>query len=298
MIELKTFLDKHDIPYMENACMAGYTSFRTGGNASLLILPDSMEKILALLREQLSDYIVLGSCSNILVSDEGVKTPVILLQNNFSDIYMEDGKIHALAGARLSTLANFAISHSLRGLEFAGGIPGSVGGGVFMNAGAYGGELKDCIEEVHAADLKGELHVFNNEECDFSYRHSRFSQGDLIVLKAVFSLEEGIASESAEILRELNRRRKEKQPLEYPSAGSTFKRPAGYYAGALIESSCLKGTKIGGAEVSEKHAGFIINSGDATSRDIYELIKYVQKVVYEKHGVKMEPEIRFIGDFE
>ncbi|MBR3295864.1 MAG: UDP-N-acetylmuramate dehydrogenase [Clostridia bacterium] len=298
MIELKTFLDKHDIPYMENACMAGYTSFRTGGNASLLILPDSMEKILALLREQLSDYIVLGSCSNILVSDEGVKTPVILLQNNFSDIYMEDGKIHALAGARLSTLANFAISHSLRGLEFAGGIPGSVGGGVFMNAGAYGGELKDCIEEVHATDLKGELHVFNNEECDFSYRHSRFSQGDLIVLKAVFSLEEGIASESAEILRELNRRRKEKQPLEYPSAGSTFKRPAGYYAGALIESSCLKGTKIGGAEVSEKHAGFIINSGDATSRDIYELIKYVQKVVYEKHGVKMEPEVRFIGDFE
>lgn len=298
MIELKTFLDKHDIPYMENACMAGYTSFRTGGNASLLILPDSMEKILALLREQLSDYIVLGSCSNILVSDEGVKTPVILLQNNFSDIYMEDGKIHALAGARLSTLANFAISNSLRGLEFAGGIPGSVGGGVFMNAGAYGGELKDCIEEVHAADLKGELHVFNNEECDFSYRHSRFSQGDLIVLKAVFSLEEGIASESAEILRELNRRRKEKQPLEYPSAGSTFKRPAGYYAGALIESSCLKGTKIGGAEVSEKHAGFIINSGDATSRDIYELIKYVQKVVYEKHGVKMEPEVRFIGDFE
>ena len=298
MIELKTFLDKHDIPYMENACMAGYTSFRTGGNASLLILPDSMEKILALLREQLSDYIVLGSCSNILVSDEGVKTPVILLQNNFSDIYMEDGKIHALAGARLSTLANFAISHSLRGLEFAGGIPGSVGGGVFMNAGAYGGELMDCIEEVHATDLKGELHVFNNEECDFSYRHSRFSQGDLIVLKAVFSLEEGIASESAEILRELNRRRKEKQPLEYPSAGSTFKRPAGYYAGALIESSCLKGTKIGGAEVSEKHAGFIINSGDATSRDIYELIKYVQKVVYEKHGVKMEPEVRFIGDFE
>ena len=298
MIELKTFLDKHDIPYMENACMAGYTSFRTGGNASLLILPDSMEKILALLREQLSDYIVLGSCSNILVSDEGVKTPVILLQNNFSDIYMEDGKIHALAGARLSTLANFAISNSLRGLEFAGGIPGSVGGGVFMNAGAYGGELKDCIKEVHAADLKGELHVFNNEECDFSYRHSRFSQGDLIVLKAVFSLEEGIASESAEILRELNRRRKEKQPLEYPSAGSTFKRPAGYYAGALIESSGLKGTKIGGAEVSEKHAGFIINSGDATSRDIYELIKYVQKVVYEKHGVKMEPEVRFIGDFE
>ncbi|MBQ4289217.1 MAG: UDP-N-acetylmuramate dehydrogenase [Clostridia bacterium] len=298
-MELKTFLDKHDIPYMENACMAGYTSFRTGGNASLLILPDSMEKILALLREQLSDYIVLGSCSNILVSDEGVKTPVILLQNNFSDIYMEDGKIHALAGARLSTLANFAISHSLRGLEFAGGIPGSVGGGVFMNAGAYGGELKDCIEEVHATDLnKGELHVFNNEECDFSYRHSRFSQGDLIVLKAVFSLEEGIASESADILRELNRRRKEKQPLEYPSAGSTFKRPAGYYAGALIESSCLKGTKIGGAEVSEKHAGFIINSGDATSRDIYELIKYVQKVVYEKHGVKMEPEVRFIGDFE
>lgn len=298
MERLIDLLEENNICYRRDVPMSEYSSFRTGGIASLVIFPSSREEVSLLLKQGICDFIILGSCSNILVSDAGIENPVILLQNGFSKIYTEDGYIHAEAGARLSSLTNFAINNGFKGLEFAGGIPGSVGGGVFMNAGAYGGELKDVIHHVYAADRKGIIHAFSNEECDFSYRHSFFSDRDLVILEAVFSLEKGDPEESAEILRELNRRRKEKQPLEYPSAGSTFKRPEGYFAGPLIESTGLKGVRIGGAEVSEKHAGFIINRGGATSKDIYDLIRLVQDSVYEKHGVRLEPEVRFIGGFQ
>lgn len=277
--------------------MSRHTTFRTGGNAAFLVMPRTEEQVAALLRELSGTrYMVIGNGSNLLFSDEGYDGVVIRLGSNFSKIEVKGNEITAQSGALLSKIANVALENNLGGFEFASGIPGSVGGAIAMNAGAYGGEMKDVVVSTLCVGESGRM--LEVEDHDFSYRHSIFSDTKLVALRTVIRLEpkdkELIKSEMAE----LNARRREKQPLEYPSAGSTFKRPEGYFAGKLIEDAGLKGFRIGGAMVSKKHAGFVINYDNATSADIIKLINHIQKEVYMRFGVKLEPEIKLIGKEE
>ena len=281
---------------LNNEPMSKHTSFRTGGNADTFIKVESAEDIINIIKEYYNP-IFIGNGSNLLVSDDGIRGTVVQIYDEFNQISLkEENVIHADAGALLSKIAAFARDNSLTGFEFASGIPGTAGGAVFMNAGAYGGEMKDVVVNVYAIENGKEV-VYNCEEMQFDYRSSIAMKKNLIISGVDYKLTKGNKDKINEIMIDLNSRRREKQPLEYPSAGSTFKRPEGYFAGKLIMDSGLSGYTVGGAMVSTKHCGFVINTGKATSTDIYNLIKDVQRIVLDKMGVKLETEVRLIGEF-
>ena len=287
-----------DCKYTENADMAKYTTFKIGGPARLLVEPNSVESLQAILKACKADSIkpiVLGNGSNVLVSDEGINGVVIVMGDAFSKIeHVGNDMVKAQAGAKLITLCRFCLEYSLGGLEFAYGIPGTVGGAAFMNAGAYGGEMKDVVWVVNHINLDGETGSFSGSKLDFSYRHSAYVDSDLIITSVVFHLEQDNAEGIKNNMDDVHRRRKAKQPLEYPSAGSTFKRPEGYFAAALIDECGLKGYTVGGAQVSEKHSGFVINIGGATANDVKTLMNDVKEKVLAEKGVELEPEVRIL----
>lgn len=280
--------------------MSCHTTFRIGGPADYFLIPESYEQIAGILeicREEELPYFILGNGSNLLVSDEGYRGVIIQLYRNMSHVRVEGTKVYASCGALLSGIAAAAKNASLTGFEFAGGIPGTLGGAVVMNAGAYGGEMKDVLEEVTVMTKEGEILTIPAKDMQMGYRTSIVKTAGYLVLGAVISLQEGKLEEIKARTRELTEMRTSKQPLEYPSAGSTFKRPEGYFAGKLIMDSGLRGYRVGGAQVSEKHCGFVINVGDATARDVRDLMDDVTNKVYEKFGVTLEPEVKFLGDF-
>lgn len=291
---------KQQLPNLElyeNEAMKKHCSFKIGGPVRALAMPSSVSsltKICCVLKENHIAPMILGNGSNILFPDEGIKDMFLIGTGKLQKIYMlPNGSIYAEAGVSLSKLASFAQQNSLSGLEFASGIPGTLGGACIMNAGAYGGELKDCIESVVCYYLPEQgLCELALEECDFGYRSSRFKKKPgYVILSAVLRCPGGEASEIAEKMRELNERRRDKQPLDLPSAGSAFKRPEGHYAAQLIDEAGLKGFSVGGAQVSEKHAGFVVNKDNATSHEVHELMMQVRRKVYEKSGIVLEPEI-------
>lgn len=292
------------IELLENESLSKRSSFKIGGEARAYALPESVEQLKTLctiLNEYSVSPMVLGNGSNILFPDEGLRNLVIIGTEKLCAMeLMEDGAIYAEAGISLAKLAIFAQQNALTGLEFAGGIPGSLGGGTLMNAGAYGGELKDVIESVTCLTLPElEIKSIPNELCAFRYRGSAFKNFGCIILSAVLRPEKGDKDEIAAKMRELAMKRREKQPLDLPSAGSAFKRPEGYFAAALIDECGLKGYRVGGAQVSEKHAGFVVNAGGATAADVRQLMEDVQRIVLEKKGVELEPEIIMLGaDFK
>lgn len=281
-----------------NEPMKNHITFKVGGPADYFAMPatlNELKRLLFVAREEKLPVTVIGNGSNLLVRDKGIRG-LVICTTELKKISVDGQEITAGCGASLAALAGKAREEGLTGLEFASGIPGTVGGGIVMNAGAYGGSLSDCAIETICVDMDGELKSFRGEEQQFGYRKSAFSNGDLIVVQAKFDLHKGISREISELMNELNARRRDKQPLEKPSAGSTFKRPEGYFAGKLIEDADLKGFRFGGASVSEKHAGFIINDGDGTAADVVEVIKHCQMVVKEKFGVMLEPEVKIIGE--
>lgn len=280
--------------------MKRHTTFRIGGPAEVFVMPgnlEEMQRILEICRTEDLPYFILGNGSNLLVSDKGYQGVVVQLYRNFGQIRVEDSRIHAQAGALLSGIAAAAREASLTGFEFAGGIPGTLGGAVVMNAGAYGGEMKDVLKEVTVLTPEGGVLTLQADELHMGYRTSVIKEAGYIVLEAVISLEKGDQEEIRSRMQELAGMRTSKQPLSYPSAGSTFKRPEGYFAGKLIMDSGLRGYQVGGAQVSEKHCGFVINTGNATAKDVTTLMSDVQRIVLEKFGVKLEPEVKFLGEF-
>ena len=299
MTNLINELKSNNISYKLDEPMSKHTSFKTGGIASVFIDiadAETLGKVLEICDETDYDTFILGKGSNLLVSDEGIRDKAVIhLSTDFAEMkLLDETTIEVQAGASLASLCKFALANSLTGLEFAYGIPGSVGGAVYMNAGAYGGEMKDVVTQVNHTDIKGNAGSYCGEELDFSYRHSAYSNSDLIITSAVIKLEKGNQAEIEAQMTDVMGRRVDKQPLEYPSAGSVFKRPEGYFAGALIEQSGLKGKRIGGAMVSEKHAGFIINYDNATTTDVINLIRHCQKTVFDKFGVELHTEIKFV----
>ncbi|MDO5361304.1 MAG: UDP-N-acetylmuramate dehydrogenase [Eubacteriales bacterium] len=278
--------------------MSSHTTFRIGGPADYFLLPScssEVQGILSICREEGLPYFVLGNGSNLLVSDAGYRGVIIHLYRNFNEIKVEGTDIRASAGALLSGIAAAAKNASLTGFEFAGGIPGTIGGAVMMNAGAYGGEMKHVIKEVTVLTKEGEILALPVEELAFGYRTSVVKTAEYVVLEAVIHLEKGDMQAIGERMKELTEQRTSKQPLEYPSAGSTFKRPEGYFAGKLIMDTGLRGYRVGGAQVSEKHCGFVINAGGATAADVVQLMSDVNEKVKAKFGVSLEPEVRFLG---
>lgn len=299
--ELFSVKDKYmSYKLLINEPMSKHTTFKAGGNARRLYVVeniDDLNEVLCICDNENTEPLVIGNGSNILVSDKGIDIPVIEIGNGFDDIIVEGNVLRASAGAMLSKVAKAAQQNSLSGLEFASGIPGTIGGAIYMNAGAYGGEIKDVAVSVEV--LKdGKVVEIPTGEMNFGYRHSRAMDEKMIITGASFKLEKSDKDKILEIMNDLGFRRREKQPLEYPSAGSTFKRPEGYFAGKLIMDSGLAGAAIGGAMVSPKHCGFIINYNDATATDIYRLIKHVQNVVFEKFNVMLDTEVKLIGSFE
>ena len=280
--------------------MRKHTTFRIGGNADIFVRPESKEQIaeiLRLCRKQDVPYFILGNGSNLLVGDRGFRGVVINIMDNMNDIKVDGGIIKAQAGAMLIKVSRAARDNSLTGLEFASGIPGTIGGAIYMNAGAYGGEMKDVVTKVTAMDAEGEIYTFGTDELEFSYRHSVIQQRDLIVLDVTMKLVAGDQKIIDDRMSELAVARRTKQPLEYPSAGSTFKRPEGYFAGKLIMDAGLRGYRVGDAQVSEKHCGFVVNRGNATADDVIKLIDDVKAKVSEEYDVVLEPEVRMIGEF-
>lgn len=283
---------------MLNEPMKNHTSFRTGGEADIFVSPDSIKSlkdVIKLFRENDIPFYIFGNGSNMLVSDRGIEGAVIHIGNGFSSIEVKENKITSGAGTILSAVSNAALENSLTGFEFASGIPGSFGGAVFMNAGAYGSEIKNVIKSVLVLNENLELEELSKDRLELGYRSSIFQKNNYIILGGTIELETGNKDNILSEMNELNAKRREKQPLNFASAGSTFKRPEGYFAGKLIEDSGLKGKTIGGAQVSEKHAGFIVNTGTATTDDIINLMDFCKKTVYEKFGVMIEPEVRITG---
>ena len=281
--------------------MDRHTTFRIGGPADCFLIPKTYEQIREILhickKEELP-YFILGNGSNLLVSDKGYRGVIIQTFRNLAEVSVQGTKIRAGAGALLSAIAAAARNASLAGFEFAGGIPGTLGGAVVMNAGAYGGEMKDVLEEVTVMTGEGEVLILKASELEMGYRTSIVKRAGYLVLEAVIDLKEGDQEEIRERMKKLTEQRTAKQPLEYPSAGSTFKRPEGYFAGKLIMDSGLGGYRVGGAQVSEKHCGFVINTGGATAKDVRTLMRDVADTVREKFGVTLEPEVKFLGDFD
>ena len=280
--------------------MINHTSFCVGGPAKLLIKPKDEESLIEILKEIKKNnynYYILGNCTNIIVKDKGFDGIIIKLKNKLNDVKkVSDTEIYAGAGVSLKKVSEFAMENSLTGLEFAHGIPGSLGGGVVMNAGAYDGEMKDVIKSVRLLDENFHVIEVPCQDMNFSYRHSLVQERGLVVLGATFSLSRGNKDDIREKYGEFDRRRAEKQPLDLPSAGSTFKRPTGYFAGKLIDDSGLRGFTHNGAGISEKHCGFVVNKNNATAKDVLETIEIVQKVVHDKFGVNLEREVKIIGD--
>lgn len=280
--------------------MKKHTTFRIGGPADYLVLPQTAEevaKIVALCKEQQEPWYIMGNGSNLLVSDEGVRGVVIQLLRNFNQIQVEGTQIRMQAGAQNAAVARQALDASLAGFEFAAGIPGTIGGAVVMNAGAYGGEMKDILKEVTVLDQEGQIRTLPAEELELGYRTSIIARKGYLVLEAVIELKPGNAEDIKAVMDDLKEKRVTKQPLEYPSAGSTFKRPQGYFAGKLIMDAGLRGFTVGGAQISEKHCGFVINKGNATAKDVTDLMEETKKIVMEKFGVVLEPEVKRLGQF-
>ena len=299
-LELAIAQIKEELPGMtllENEPLSAHCSFRIGGPARAIAVPadiTSLSRVCCILKEHELAPLMLGNGTNLLFPDEGLQEVLLISTEKLSKLFLlPDGAVYAEAGVSLSRLASFAQQNGLAGLEFASGIPGTLGGGCRMNASAYGGELKDVIESVVCYYLPEQaLYELTKDECDFGYRCSRFSKvGGLVVLSAVFRLPQGDPEEIAAKMRELNEKRRDKQPLDLPSAGSAFKRPEGHFAAKLIEDNGLKGYRVGGAQVSEKHAGFVVNTGGATSHEVYDLMMHVRNTVYANTGIFLEPEI-------
>ena len=298
-LKIKLMEQCPELELREEEPMAKHTSFRIGGPVKLMALPASEKEAAAVLRfahEAGVKPLFLGNGSNLLVADKGLEAFVVKLGEKFAGIHQEgEESLYAQAGALLSRTASFARERGLTGMEFCHGIPGSVGGAVTMNAGAYGGEMADVVEEVPCLTGKGELQVFRGEELGFGYRQSAFEDGELLVLGAKFKLNSGDMEEIRTRMEYLAACRRDKQPLEYPSAGSTFKRPLGAYAAALIDQCGLKGYRVGGAQVSEKHAGFVVNRGGATCEDVLRVMGHVRDTVLNETGFLLEPEVRILG---
>ena len=279
--------------------MYKHISFKVGGPADILVKPTTEEEIKAVFKfanEKKIPFFVKGNGTNILIKDGGFRGLVIELSDNFSDYKIEGNLITVQTGALLSVIGREAMKASLTGFEFASGIPGSLGGALAMNAGAYGGEMKNIVKSARLMDCEGNIVEYTNEEMNFGYRHSRLTDEKMIAISAVIELEEGDYDEIKAKMDDLAYQRRTKQPLEYPSAGSTFKRPEGYFAGKLIQDSNLKGKSVGGAQVSEKHSGFVINHNHATAKDIIDLIEHVKSTVYSSQGVQLEEEVKIIGE--
>ncbi len=283
-----------------NESMKKHTTFKTGGAADYLLAPTTVESLSELVKYLNIihyPYYIMGNGSNVLVKDSGYHGAIIKLKDNFSSIEADSDNcyIKAQAGASLARIAKCAYDESMTGFEFAAGIPGTLGGAVTMNAGAYGGEMRDIIMEVTVMDRAGNIEVRSNEEMEFDYRHSIIMDSDLIVLNAIMELKAGSREDIKELMDDLSFRRRDKQPLEYPSAGSTFKRPEGYFAGKLIMDAGLRGYRVGGAMVSDKHCGFVINKENATATDILQVISDVKAKVFEQFGVMLEEEVKILG---
>jgi len=296
--ELKKILPEENIKIEEP--MKSHTTFRIGGPAKYFVIPETKEEIKAVIaccKKENMPYYILGNGSNLLVSDKGYDGVVIQIFKNMNAIVLEGNTITAQAGAILSSVANKALEAELTGFEFAAGIPGTLGGACVMNAGAYGGEMKDVLVSVEVLTEDGEFLVIPKEELELGYRTSVIAKKNYIVLEAVIQLEKGEKEAIKARMDELKIQRTTKQPLEYPSAGSTFKRPVGYFAGKLIQDAGLRGFQVGGAQVSEKHCGFVINKDQATGADVCELMRQVSAIVKEQFGVELEAEVKRLGEF-
>jgi len=296
--EIERFLTRRQ--YIFHAPMSEYTTFKIGGEADLLIFPSTPAEVATVFRLANKYQIpctVLGNGSNVLVLDNGIRGVVVKFTDKFfGGIRLEDGMIFAGAGAKLKDVSNFAAENSLCGMEFAVGIPGSIGGAVFMNAGAYDGEMKNIVYSVKSVSREGEQIEFVGDDLKLGYRQSIFQTNNCAICEVALKLERGEGDAIKSKMTDFTERRESKQPLELPSAGSTFKRPKGYFAGTLIDKTGLKGLKVGGAMVSEKHAGFVVNVGGATAEDVLNLIEEVKRRVREAHGVILTPEVRIIGE--
>lgn len=294
--QLASFMNQEDIKLEEP--MKNHTSFRVGGPAKIFLNIRSEEilsKVLLMLKEKQLPYFVLGNGSNLLVSDEGFEGVIVYLSEEFAKIEVKGNEITAGAAAFLGKVARIAMESELSGLEFASGIPGSLGGGVVMNAGAYGGELSQVIRRVCVMNPVGDISILEKEDLLLGYRTSIFKSQPLIILSVTMELKPGKKDDILGKMNEYNKARIEKQPLEYPSAGSTFKRPEGYFAGKLIMDAGLRGFSVGGAQVSEKHCGFVINKGNATAKDICTIMEEITKKVKELYHVELEPEVIWLG---
>ena len=298
LTKLEELIGKGHVLYDEP--MKKHTTFRVGGPARALVEPGSAEDVKSVVEfcksEQIPYYIV-GNGSNLLVSDQGYEGVIIQIYKQMNRVEITENEIHAQAGALLSMIANRAMEAELTGFEFAAGIPGTLGGACVMNAGAYGGEMKDVLETVTVLTRDGDVKTLTKDELELGYRTSVIAKKDYIVLSAVIRLENGKKEEIKAVMDDLKEKRITKQPLEYPSAGSTFKRPEGYFAGKLIQDAGLRGFQVGGAQVSEKHCGFVVNKDQATAADVMNLMNQVSDKVYEMSGVRLEPEVKRLGVF-
>ncbi len=295
--ELSTLCNNLKCEYLRNAPLSDYTSFKIGGNADIMIFPDTSDKLSEIIRfinENSIPFFVIGKGSNLLVNDNGFRGVIINTCRLEGIRLIDETTIECMSGVSLSRLCRFALDNSLTGLEFAFGIPGTAGGAAYMNAGAYGGEMKDVLISCKHILPNGEIAEFSGDELALGYRKSAYSNSNLTILSLTLKLIKGNAKEIKSKMDELIFRRKDKQPLEYPSAGSTFKRPEGYFAGALIEQCGLKGYTSGKAQVSEKHAGFVINLGGATAEDVLNVIEHCKKTVLNETGVTLEPEVKIV----
>ncbi|MBQ1793730.1 MAG: UDP-N-acetylmuramate dehydrogenase [Peptostreptococcaceae bacterium] len=294
---LLNILNKEDILIDEP--MSKHISFRVGGPADILVKPsseDQIKDILTFAKKENIPYLIIGNGSNLLVRDGGIRGIVIKIAENFNDFSIEGTTVTAQSGAMLSFMGKAIMRNNLTGFEFAAGIPGTLGGAIAMNAGAYGGEMKDIVKSVRLIDSQGNIVELSNEEMQFAYRKSILSKEEYIVLSAVMELKEGNYEEIRDIMKDLTNKRVTKQPLNLPSAGSTFKRPEGYFAAKLIEDCGLKGLTLRGAQVSDKHCGFVVNLGGAQAKDILDLIYVVKSTVYSKFGVMLEEEVKILGE--
>lgn len=295
----KLFEDKLFKNILFDEPMKNHTTFKIGGPVDIMIIPENEEELIKgvkLCRENNIDFLIMGNGSNLLIRDGGIRGVVIKINEGFNKVQVDKNIIYCEAGALLPSLSKNALKHSLRGSEFTSGIPGTIGGAITMNAGAYGGEMKDIVRKVRILNNNNEIIEYTNKEMNFRYRNSRVGDEKLIILGVELGLESGNHDEIEEVMRELTYKRTLKQPLELPSGGSTFKRPEGYFAGKLIEDAGLRGLKYGGAQVSEKHCGFVVNIDNAMCKDVLHLISVVQKVVRDKFDVELETEIKLLGD--
>lgn len=286
-----------EVLYMEP--MKNHTTFKIGGPCDVMIMPTTEEEIveaLRIIKSNKLDYMIIGNGSNLLVRDKGLRKVVIKLHDNFSNVEVDGLHVKSQAGALLSTVSKVSMKKGLTGMEALSGIPGDIGGAITMNAGAYGSEMKDVVLFVKAIDEDLNIRVFNNEEMNFRYRNSKVQDDGLVVLETLFKLKKGDEKEIEELFKDVTFKRTSKQPLEFPSAGSTFKRPEGYFAGKLIDDSGLRGYRYKDAQISEKHCGFVINRGNADFEQVHTLIKHVQDTVYKNYGVELETEVKIIGE--